>query len=193
MEDKRMKKTLISMIAALLIACMAVPAMAEPTLTIIDPAAVSAEPAATPEPQPVEVPAVVILPYKDGSINVREINNTDSAIVTSLKHEDAITVILYGGVWSRIRTESGKEGYIKNLYINDGNPVYAAGNVYFDAARTVTIIADIAMYAGASVETEMVSTALAGAEFTALAENGAFTLVASPDGALSYVESAGLK
>jgi hypothetical protein len=68
--------------------------MAEATLTIIDPAAeVSAQPTATPEPQPVEVPAVVTLPYKDGSINVRAMDNTDSAIVTSLKHEDKITVI----------------------------------------------------------------------------------------------------
>lgn len=182
-----MKKTIIALIAALLVACMFVPAMAEGTLQIIDPAAVA--PTATPEPQPVEVPAVVILPYKDGSINLRAEANTDSEIVTALKHEENITVILYGDIWSKIVTEKGKEGYIKNLYINDGNPIYAAGNVYYTSNRTVIVNADAPMYAGASIESAQITTVLAGAEMTALADNGEFVLIAMPDGALGYVEN----
>lgn len=182
-----MKKTMMTIIAVLLIVCLSLPALAEGTLKIIDPASVA--PTATPEPQPVEVPAVVTLPYRDGSINVRAEDNTDSAIVTALKHGDKITVILYGDIWSRIVTANGKEGCIKNLYIDDGNSVYAAGNVYYDSARSVIVNADAPMYAGASIECAQITTVLAGAEMTALAENGAFVLIAMPDGALGYVEN----
>lgn len=183
-----MKKILIAMLALLLAVCMAIPAMAENTQTASAPAAeASVEPTATPEPQPVEVPATVILAYKDGSINVRAEDNTDSDIVTSLNHEDKITVILYGEIWSRIRTKSGKGGYIKNVYIDDGNPIYAAGTEYFGTARKVTVTEETPMYAGASAESAQITTLLVSdVEMTALGVNGDFTLIATPDGAQGY-------
>ena len=167
------------LIALMLMACLIVPAMAE-----------NAEIA---EPEIVSVPAKVALAYKDGSINLRAGEGTQYDIVTALKHDEAITVITYGDVWSKVATEKGKEGYIKNLYINDGNLLYAAGIEYYGTSREMTAYIGVNMYAGASGETALIVALEPGAEVTALGENGSYTLVSTEDGAQGFVKSSYLK
>ena len=170
-----MKKMMFVLLALLLAAVLAVPAMAEEN--------------ATAEPQPVEVPASVCLAYRDGSINLRAGEGTEFDVVTSLKDGEDITVVLYGDIWSKIVTESGKEGYIKNLYINDGNPLYAAGIEYFGTARKMTVNIGVNMFAGASGETAMIVMLQPGEKLTALGTNGSYTLVSTENGAQGFVKS----
>ena len=183
-----MKKNIFTaLIAMLLVLCMAMPALAEAaSIEIVEPAA---EPTATPEPQPVEVPANVSLAYRDGSINLRAGAGTEFDVVTSLKDGEDITVILYGDIWSKIVTETGKEGYIKNLYINDGNPLYAAGIEYYGTAREMTAAIGVNMFAGASGETTVIVALQPGEKLTALGENGTYTLVSTKAGAQGFVKT----
>ena len=174
-----MKNILSALIALMLIICMIVPAMAET--------------AETAEPEIVSVPATVALAYADGSINLRAGEGTDTEIVTSLKHGDAITVITYGDIWSKVVTESGKEGYIKNLYINDGNELFAAGIEYFGGSYKKEVFIGVNMYAGASGETALIAALQQGAKVDALGENGSYTLVAAEDGAQGFVKTSYLK
>lgn len=176
-----MKNILSALIALMLIVCM-LPAVAETTET--------AEEAVV---EIVSVPATVALAYVDGSINLREGEGTDTDIVTSLKHGDSITVITYGDIWSKVVTESGKEGYIKNLYINDGNELFAAGIEYYGGNLKKEVFIGVNMYAGASGETALIAALQQGAKVDALGENGAYTLVAAEDGAQGFVKTSYLK
>ena len=174
-----MKNIFTALIALMLIVCMIVPAMAET--------------AETAEVEIVNVPATVALAYEDGSINLRAGEGTDTDIVTSLKHGQAIAVITYGDIWSKVATESGKEGYIKNLYINDGNELYAAGIEYFGGSYKKEVFIGVNMYAGASGETALIVSLQQGTVVNALGENGSYTLVATEDGAQGFVKTSYLK
>lgn len=177
-----MKNIFSALIALMLIVCMIVPAMAEAT-----------ENAETVEAEIVSVPATVALAYQDGSINLRAGNSTDTEIVTSLKHGQAITVIQYGDIWSKVATETGKEGYIKNLYINDGNTLYAAGIEYYGGSYKKEVYIGANVYAGASGETALIVSLPQGAKVDAMGENGSYTLVVLEDGAQGFVKSSYLK
>lgn len=177
-----MKNILSALIALMLIVCMIVPAMAE-----------TAEAAEEPVAEIVSVPATVALAYADGSINLRAGEGTDTEIVTSLKHGQAITVVTYGDIWSKVVTESGKEGYIKNLYINDGNELFAAGIEYYGGSYKKEVFIGVNMYAGASGETALIAALQQGAKVDALGENGSYTLVAAEDGAQGFVKTSYLK
>ena len=53
-----------------------------------------------------------------GSLYLRSGPGRDYKSVGTVHDGDYITVVSYGSVWSKVKTSSGKTGYIKNLYIN---------------------------------------------------------------------------
>ena len=108
-----------ALIAMLLVFCMAMPALAEAaSIEIVEPAA---EPTATPEPQPVEVPANVSLAYRDGSINLRAGAGTKYKVIGSLRNGTAFTVTKSSGNWYRVKViKSGKVGWVSKSYTAKG-------------------------------------------------------------------------
>ena len=101
---------------------------------------------------------------------------------------DYITVLSYGSVWSKVQTGDGRTGYIKNLYINDGDADYAAGTSYMDSYKVYTT-ANVNLRAGASTSTSVITTLAKGTKLTALGKNGKFYLVETADGTQGYVSS----
>lgn len=99
---------------------------------------------------------------------------------------DRITVLSYGSVWSKIETQSGKVGYIKNLYIDDGDTTYAAGTDYFDSYTAYTT-AGVNLRAGASTGTSVIRTLSYGTKVSVRGRNGGFYLVQTNDGTQGYV------
>lgn len=98
-----------------------------------------------------------------------------------------ITVVKRGEIWSQVKTSSGKTGYIKNLYIQDGNDNYASGTSYFDKSYSVTTTANVNLRSGASTNTKVITTLSKGTKVTALGKNGSFYLVKTKDGTQGYV------
>lgn len=173
------KNVFVSVLCMLMMLCLAMPAFAE--------AAPAAE--ALAESEIVSVPATVKLAYADGSLNLRSGEGSDTDIVTSLSDGQAITVVQYGEIWSKVATEDGKEGYIKNLYINDGNMLFAAGTEYLGTSKTMHAYIGVTLHAGASGETAAIATLQSGAKVTVLGVNGTYSLVSDENGAQGFVKT----
>ena len=137
------------------------------------------------------VPAMaetVRLAYKGGALYIREGAGTQYDAVGTVHNGDKISVLKYGSVWSKIKQKStGKVGYIKNLYIDDGDTDYAAGTTYFDGGRTMYTTAAVNFRAGASTSTAVMGTFSKGTKLTALGKNGNFYLVKNSKGTQGYV------
>jgi mannosyl-glycoprotein endo-beta-N-acetylglucosaminidase len=128
----------------------------------------------------------VSLAYKTGSLNLRQGPSTDFVSLGVLKHGDHITVEEYGSVWSRVRTDDGLVGYIKNLYINDGDMDFAAGTTYV-SGYTVYTTANVNFRSGASTGTKSMGVLKKGTKLTVLGKNDGFCLVERSDGTQGYV------
>ena len=123
-----------------------------------------------------------------GSLYLRSGPGRDYKAVGTVHDGDHITVVSYGSIWSKVKTSSGKTGYIKNLYINDGDGDYAAGTSYF-SGYTVYTTAKVNMRAGGSTNTSVITTLAKGTKLTAIGKNGSFYLVKTSDGSQGYVSS----
>lgn len=130
----------------------------------------------------------VSLAYKGGSLNLRQGPSTDFASVGILKDGDHITVEEYGSVWSRVRTDKGTVGYIKNLYIDDGDTDFAAGTTYVSNYPVYTT-ANVNFRSGASTNTKSMGVLSKGTKLTVLGKNGGFCLVKTSKGSQGYVSS----
>jgi len=139
------------------------------------------------------VPAMaetVRLAYKGGSLYIRAGQGTGYDAVGTVHDGDKIDVLKYGSVWSKIKQRStGKVGYIKNLYIDDGDSDYAAGISYFDGGRTMYTTASVNFRAGASTSTAIMGTFSRGTKLTALGKNGNFYLVKNSKGTQGFVSA----
>ena len=137
------------------------------------------------------VPAMaetVRLAYKSGSLYIRSGAGTAYEAVGTVHDGDKIDVLRYGEVWSKIKQRStDKIGYIKNLYIDDGDSTYAAGTTYFDGGRTMYTTASVNFRAGASTSTAIMGTFAKGTKLTALGKNGNFYLVKNSKGTQGFV------
>ncbi len=130
----------------------------------------------------------VTLAYSEGALNLRKGPGTQYRSLGTLHDGDHIDVLSYGDVWSKVETDSGKVGYIKNLYIDDGDSNYAAGTDYYGGGHyTAYTTASVNFRAGASTSTASMGTLSRGTKVTVLGENGGFYLVKNSAGTQGYV------
>lgn len=156
-----MKKKLIAALSAMLVLCMMVPAIASA--------------------------ATVEMAYSGGSLYLRTGPGREYGTNGTVKDGDYISVISYGDVWSKVQTSSGKIGYIKNLYIKDGDTNYASGTSYFSSRYSVYTTAGVNLRSGASTNTAVITTLGKGTKLTAMGTNGSFYLVQTANGTQGYV------
>lgn len=130
----------------------------------------------------------VRMSVKGGSLYLRSGPGRDYSATTTVHDGDYITVITYGSVWSEIETQSGRTGYIKNLYIDDGDLTYAAGTDYVDSYSAYTT-ASVNLRAGASTSTEVITVLSKGTKVSVLGVNDDFYLVQTGNGTQGYVSS----
>ena len=142
------------------------------------------------------VPAVacaetVTLAYTNGSLYVRRGPGKDYSTNGTVHDGDYIDVLRYGSVWSKIETDDGRIGYIKNLYIDGAGDDYASGTDYYDSDDwfSVYTTGNVRFRAGASTETEAMGTFPKGTKLTVMGENGRFYLVKDADGSQGFVSS----
>lgn len=133
--------------------------------------------------------ATVEMAYSGGSLYLRSGPGREYDSKGTVEDGDSITVISYGDVWSKVKTASGKTGYIKNLYINDGDDNYASGTSYFDSRYSVYTTAAVNLRSGASTNTAVITTLKKGAKLTAMGKNNGFYLVQTPAGTQGYVSA----
>ena len=129
----------------------------------------------------------VSLAYSGGSLNLRKGPGTGYASLGTVHDGDYIDVLRYGDVWSKVETGDGKVGYIKNLYIDDGDANYASGIDYYDSHYTAYTTASVNFRAGASAGTASMGTLSKGTKVTVLGENGSFYLVKNSAGTQGFV------
>ena len=129
----------------------------------------------------------VSLAYSGGALNLRKGPGTEYRSLGTLHDGDHIDVLRYGDVWSKVETDDGKIGYIKNLYIEDGDTNYASGTDYFDSHFTAYTTASVNFRAGASTSTASMGTLSKGTKVTVLGENGRFYLVKNSAGTQGFV------
>ena len=129
----------------------------------------------------------VSLAYSGGALNLRKGPGTEYASLGTVPVGDHIDVLRYGDIWSKVETDDGKIGYIKNLYIEDGDTNYASGTDYFDSHYTAYTTASVNFRAGASTSTASMGTLSKGTKVTVLGENGRFYLVKNSAGTQGFV------
>ena len=133
--------------------------------------------------------ASVTMAYDGGSLNLRSGPGREYKSVGTVRDGDSITVVSYGEIWSKVKTSSGKTGYIKNLYIDDGDDNYASGTSYFDSRYSVYTTASVNLRSGASTGTAVIKTLSKGTKLTAMGTNNGFYLVQTKDGTQGYISS----
>ena len=129
----------------------------------------------------------VSLAYSGGSLNLRKGPGTEYRSLGTVHDGDYIDVLSYGSVWSKVETDDGRIGYIKNLYIDDGDSNYASGIDYYDSHYTAYVTASVNFRAGASTGTASMGTLSKGTKVTVLGENGSFYLVKNAKGTQGFV------
>lgn len=133
--------------------------------------------------------ARVEMSYSGGSLYLRKGPGREYGTNGTVKDGDYISVLSYGDIWSKVKTNSGRTGYIKNLYIDDGDNYYASGTNYFDSRYSVYTTARVNLRSGASTNTAVIKTLAKGTKLTALGKNGSFYLVKTSDGTQGYASS----
>lgn len=133
--------------------------------------------------------ATVSLAYESGAIYLRKGPGRDYGENGTVHDGDTISVQSYGNVWSKVKTSDGRVGYIKNLYINDGDNNYASGTEYFDGHYSMYTTASVNLRAGASTSTNTIRTLSTGTKVRALGKNNGFYLVSTTDGTQGFVSS----
>lgn len=131
--------------------------------------------------------ATVDMAYGGGSIYLRTGPGREYGTNGTVKDGASITVLSYGDVWSKVRTSGGRVGYIKNLYIDDGDQTYASGTNYFGSRYSVYTTAAVNLRSGASTNTAVITTLSKGTKLTAMGTNGNFYLVQTSGGTQGYV------
>lgn len=129
----------------------------------------------------------VTLAYTTGALNLRSGPGTNYSSLGAVRHGDHITVLEYGSVWSKVKTDGGKIGYIKNLYIKGSGSEYASGTTYYSSRFTVYTTGNVNFRAGASTGTASMGVLAKGTKLTALGENGNFYLVVNSAGTQGFV------
>lgn len=131
----------------------------------------------------------ISLSSSDGSLYLRKGPGKSYDAVGVVHDGDSVSVVKSGDVWSQVKTSSGKVGYVKNLYIDNGDDNYASGTTYFDGSYTVYTTASVNLRSGASTGTAVITTLSKGTKLSALGKNDNFYLVRTKSGAQGYVSA----
>ena len=131
--------------------------------------------------------ATVEMAYGGGSLYLRTGPGREYGSNGTVKDGDYISVISYGDIWSKVKTSGGRIGYIKNLYIKDGDNNYASGTSYLSSRYSVYTTASVNLRSGASTSTAVITTLGKGTKLTAMGVNGSFYLVQTANGTQGYV------
>ena len=129
----------------------------------------------------------VSLAYSGGALYLRKGPGTEYRSLGTVQHGDYIDVLSHGSVWSKVETDDGRIGYIKNLYIEGGDTNYASGIEYYDSHYSAYVTATVNFRAGASTSTASMGTLTKGTKVTVLGENGGFYLVRNSAGTQGFV------
>ena len=140
---------------------------------------------------PAAVAETVTLAYTNGSLFVRKGPGKEYSTNGTVHDGDYIDVLRYGDVWSKIETDDGRIGYIKNLYIDGAGDDYASGTEYYDSDDwfIVYTTGSVRFRAGASTDTASMGTFAKGTKLTVMGENGRFYLVKDANGSQGFVSS----
>lgn len=106
-----------------------------------------------------------------------------------VKSGDTISVIEQGEIWSKIETKDGSTGYIKTLYIQNGDERYASGTRYLTGPAKGETLAEVNMRGGASTNVEIITVVPKKTVLNILGVNGNFFLVILEDGTQGYIDS----
>ena len=131
--------------------------------------------------------ATVEMAYSGGSLYLRTGPGREYGTNGTVQDGDYISVLSYGDIWSKVKTSGGRTGYIKNLYIKDGDANYASGTSYLSSRYSVYTTAGVNLRSGASTNTAVITTLAKGTKLTAMGTNGSFYLVQTANGTQGYV------
>lgn len=123
-----------------------------------------------------------------GKVYLRSGPGTDYYSNGTVHNGDYIQVLTYGDVWSRVRKSDGKTGYIKNLYIDDGDMTYAAGTTYVNS-YTAYVTGNVNFRAGASTSTTSMDILEKGTKVKVLGKNNGFYLISDPNDTQGFVSA----
>lgn len=129
----------------------------------------------------------VLMAQKGGTIHIRAEQTRDSESKGIVTDGETITVLSKGQTWSRIQTKDNIEGFIKTLYINDGDTRYAAGNAFLEQPVKGATTANVRLRAGASTKVSYIDTIPTNTEITIIGTNADFYLVMTPDESQGYI------
>ena len=133
--------------------------------------------------------ASVKLAVRGGSICLRTGPGLNYSVITYIKDGSKITVVSKGNAWSKVRTSSGKEGYIKSLYISGIGSLYADGTTFYSSKFKSYLNNDAVMRAGASSSSPSFGTLKKGSAVTVLGANGSYSLISNSGGNQGYIKS----
>ena len=133
--------------------------------------------------------ATVDMAYNSGALYLRTGPDRSYGANGTVHDGDSITVLSYGDIWSKVKTSDGRTGYIKNLYIDDGDSNYASGTDYFSSRFVVYTTAAVNLRSGASTSTSVIRSLGKGVKLRALGKNNGFYLVQTSDGTQGYVST----
>lgn len=131
--------------------------------------------------------ATVSMAYDGGKIYLRTGPGRDYGANGTVHDGDTVGVLNYGDIWSKVKTSDGRTGYIKNLYIENGDTDYAAGTDYFGSRYNLYTTASVNLRSGASTGTAVIKTLPKGTKVKAMGKNGSFYLVQTSNGTQGYV------
>ena len=133
--------------------------------------------------------ATIQLAYKDGSLNLRSGPGTNYKSLGYLHDGDKVGIIKYGDVWTKILTSDDKVGYVKNLYIDNGDADYATGTSYLSSSYTAYTTANVHLRAGAGTDNTSMGVLKKGSKLRVLGQNGKWYLVETSAGTQGYIYS----
>ena len=139
--------------------------------------------------------ASVKLAINGGRICLRTGAGTSYSVICHLKDGQKITVLSKGNSWSKVKTEAGQEGYIKNLYISGIGSYYADGTKYNKLNHKSYIASSTgsaSLRAGANGSTGLLTTLANGTQVTVLGQNGSWSLVMTSGGTQGFVSTKNL-
>lgn len=122
-----------------------------------------------------------------GQVYLRSGPGTNYASRGTVTDGDHIRVLQNGSVWSKVRTDDHRTGYIKNGYIRENGSKPNSGTCYYTSARSAATTTGVNLRSGASTSTAIVASLKKGTKLRLLGENGDFYLAETKSGRQGYV------
>lgn len=136
---------------------------------------------------PAALAATVTHAVPGGQVYLRSGPGTNYAARGTVTDGDHIDIVKLGSIWTKVRTDDCRTGYIKNGYIDGIGSEYGSGTCYYTSAHSGTTAANVNLRAGASTSTAVIASLKKGAKLRLLGENGDFYLAETKSGTQGYV------